>query len=76
MNYKSIDCFYTPEKNNFCKFHPLMHHQRYRSVKISITLKIDGDLIAWLRQDEKGYQIRLYAVPCRIPWLMLNNEGS
>lgn len=31
----------------------------YRPVKRQITLRIDADILAWLRQQGKGYQSRL-----------------
>jgi uncharacterized protein (DUF4415 family) len=35
----------------------------YRPVKKQITVRIDADILAWLRgQDEEGYQSRLNAL--------------
>jgi uncharacterized protein (DUF4415 family) len=31
----------------------------YRPVKEQVTLRIDADILAWLRQQGKGYQSRL-----------------
>jgi len=31
----------------------------YRPVKQQVTLRIDADILAWLRQQGKGYQSRL-----------------
>ena len=31
----------------------------FRPVKQQLTVRLDADLIAWLRQDGKGYQTRL-----------------
>jgi uncharacterized protein (DUF4415 family) len=31
----------------------------YRPVKQQVTLRIDSDILAWLRQQGKGYQSRL-----------------
>ena len=34
----------------------------YRPVKQQVTLRIDADILAWLRQHGKGYQSRLNAL--------------
>jgi len=34
----------------------------YRPRKQQVTLRIDADVLAWLRRDGKGYQSRLNAV--------------
>jgi uncharacterized protein (DUF4415 family) len=34
----------------------------YRPVKEQVTLRIDADILAWLRQQGKGYQSRLNAL--------------
>jgi uncharacterized protein (DUF4415 family) len=34
----------------------------YRPVKKQITLRLDADLIAWLRKDGKGYQTKANAL--------------
>ena len=31
----------------------------YRPVKQQLTVRLDADLVAWLRRDGKGYQTRL-----------------
>jgi uncharacterized protein (DUF4415 family) len=34
----------------------------YRPVKQQLTLRLDADVVAWLRQQGKGYQTRLNSV--------------
>ena len=34
----------------------------YRPVKQQLTVRLDADVVAWLRQKEKGYQTRLNRV--------------
>ena len=34
----------------------------YRPVKQQLTVRLDADLVAWLRRQGKGYQTRLNAV--------------
>jgi uncharacterized protein (DUF4415 family) len=34
----------------------------YRPVKRQLTLRLDADVVAWLRQQGKGYQTRLNSV--------------
>ena len=36
-----------------------MRNPLYRPVKKQVTLRIDADILAWLRQQGKGYQSRL-----------------
>lgn len=31
----------------------------YRPVKETVTIRLDADVLAWLKQGEKGYQTRL-----------------
>lgn len=34
-------------------------HELYRPQKKQVTIRIDADILAWLKQDGKGYQTRL-----------------
>lgn len=34
----------------------------YRAVKESVTVRLDADVVHWLKQDGKGYQTRLNAI--------------
>ena len=36
-----------------------MRNPFYRPVKRQVTVRLDADIIAWLRQQGKGYQTRL-----------------
>lgn len=38
------------------------HDELYRPKKQQITVKIDADVLAWLKSDGKGYQTRLNAI--------------
>ena len=35
-------------------------------VKVSLSIKIDADIVAWLKQGGKGYQTRLNAILRRV----------
>jgi uncharacterized protein (DUF4415 family) len=34
----------------------------YRPVKLQLTVRLDADVVAWLRQQGRGYQTRLNGV--------------
>jgi uncharacterized protein (DUF4415 family) len=34
----------------------------YRPVKVTLTCRLDADIVAWLKQEGKGYQTRLNAI--------------
>jgi uncharacterized protein (DUF4415 family) len=34
----------------------------FKPVKVAVTCKLDADIVAWLKQDGKGYQIRMNAI--------------
>ena len=59
---EDIDCSDIPEATDFSKFHPWEERQMFKPVKISITCKLDADIVAWLKQGGKGYQTRLNAI--------------
>jgi uncharacterized protein (DUF4415 family) len=46
-----------PLSNGFWKH--AVRNPFYRPVKRQITVRLDADIIAWLRQQGKGYQTRL-----------------
>jgi len=56
---EDIDYSDIPEITDFSKFNPWEQRQMFRPVKISVTCKLDADVVAWLKQDGKGYQTRL-----------------
>ena len=39
-----------------------IHNPFYRPVKQQLTVRLDADVVAWLRQQGKGYQTRLNQV--------------
>jgi len=46
-----------PLKDSFWK--NAVRNPLYRPVKRQLTVRLDADVIAWLRQQGKGYQTRL-----------------
>jgi uncharacterized protein (DUF4415 family) len=46
-----------PLKDDFWK--NAVRNPLYRPVKRQLTVRLDADVIAWLRQQGKGYQTRL-----------------
>ena len=59
---EDIDYSDIPEITDFSKFHPWEQRQMFKPVKVSVTCKLDADVVAWLKQDGKGYQTRLNAI--------------
>jgi uncharacterized protein (DUF4415 family) len=57
INYSDI-----PEITDFSQFRPWEQRQMFKPVKVSVTCKLDADVVAWLKQDGKGYQTRLNAI--------------
>ena len=51
------DCDVPPLSEKFWK--GAARNPFYRPVKEQVTLRIDADILAWLRQQGKGYQSRL-----------------
>ena len=49
-----------PLKDTFWK--SAMRNPFYRPVKQQLTVRLDADVVAWLRQQGKGYQTRLNRV--------------
>lgn len=37
---------------------PFFNNNQYKPVKQQVTLRIDSDILAWLKKDGKGYQTR------------------
>ncbi len=42
-----------------------MHGRFYNPTKTSTTVRIDPDVLAWLKSQCKGYQSRINAIPRR-----------
>ena len=59
---EDIDYSDIPAFTDFSKFHPWEHRQMFKPVKVSVTCKLDADIVAWLKQEGKGYQTRLNAI--------------
>ena len=59
---EDIDYSDIPEITDFSKFHPWEQRQMFKPVKVSVTCKLDADVVAWLKQEGKGYQTRLNAI--------------
>jgi len=34
----------------------------YKPIKVAVTCKLDADIVAWLKQEGKGYQTRLNSI--------------
>jgi uncharacterized protein (DUF4415 family) len=59
---EDIDYSDIPEITDFSKFRPWEQRQMFKPVKVTVTCKLDADIVAWLKQDGKGYQTRLNAI--------------
>ena len=59
---EDIDCSDIPETTDFSNFHPWEQRQMFKPVKVSVTCKLDADILAWLKQGGKGYQTRLNSI--------------
>ena len=59
---EDIDCSDIPEITDFPKFQPWEQRQMFKPIKVSVTCKLDADIVAWLKQDGKGYQTRLNSI--------------
>ncbi len=57
---KSIDCSDIPEitEEVWRQAKPVVG-RFYRPIKQQVTVRIDADVLAWLKTDGKGYQTRL-----------------
>jgi uncharacterized protein (DUF4415 family) len=41
---------------------PLVDRGMYKPVKVTLTCRLDADIVAWLKQGGKGYQTRLNSI--------------
>ena len=41
---------------------PPVDRGMYRPVKVTLTCRLDADIVAWLKQGGKGYQTRLNSI--------------
>lgn len=56
MKDADIDTSDIPEVNDWSRAHV---GKFYRPVKQSVTVRIDADIIAWLKSQGEGYQTRI-----------------
>jgi uncharacterized protein (DUF4415 family) len=63
MKDEEIDCSDIPDLSTL-KLRPRLPVDRglYKPVKVSLTCRLDADIVAWLKQGGKGYQTRLNAI--------------
>jgi len=59
---EEIDCSDIPEFNDAFGFYPWQDRKMYKPVKVTVTCKIDADILAWLKQSGKGCQTRLNSI--------------
>jgi uncharacterized protein (DUF4415 family) len=63
-NLKDEDIDYSdiPEITDFSKFRPWEQRQMFKPVKVAVACKLDPDIVAWLKQEGKGYQTLMNAI--------------
>ncbi|MCL1927956.1 MAG: BrnA antitoxin family protein [Treponema sp.] len=59
---EDIDYSDIPEFKDFSGFRPWQERKMFKPIKQTITCKLDADIVAWLKQDGKGYQTRLNTI--------------
>jgi uncharacterized protein (DUF4415 family) len=59
---EDIDRSDIPEITDFCGFRPWEDRRLYKPIKVTVTCKLDADIVAWLKREGKGYQTRLNAI--------------
>ncbi len=59
---EDIDFSDIPEVTDFSNFVPFRDRHLYRPVKQSTTVRVDADVLKWLRSKGRGYQTRLNAI--------------
>jgi uncharacterized protein (DUF4415 family) len=61
---EEIDFSDIPEIKDLSGFHlrPPVDRDMYRPVKVTLTCRLDADIVAWLKQGGKGYQTRLNSI--------------
>jgi uncharacterized protein (DUF4415 family) len=47
---------------DFSGFRPREDRRLFKPIKVTVTCKLDADIVAWLKQDGKGYQTRLNTI--------------
>jgi uncharacterized protein (DUF4415 family) len=51
---EDIDCSDIPEAIDSSNFRPWEQRQLFKPVKVTVTCKLDADIVAWLKQGAKG----------------------
>jgi uncharacterized protein (DUF4415 family) len=61
---EDIDCSDIPEITDLSGLRPrpIVDRGMYKPVKITLTCRLDADVVAWLKEGGKGYQTRLNAI--------------
>ena len=59
MRDRDIDLTDIPEIRNWSK---AVVGRFYRPIKESLTIRVDADVLAWLRSNGKGYQTRINTI--------------
>jgi len=59
---EDIDYSDIPEVTDFSGFRPWEERRMFRPVKVSVTCKLDADVVGWLKRDGRGYQTRLNGI--------------
>jgi uncharacterized protein (DUF4415 family) len=60
---EAIDCSDIPDLTTLkLRPKPIVDRSMYRPVKVTLTCRLDADIVAWLKQGGKGYQTRLNAM--------------
>jgi uncharacterized protein (DUF4415 family) len=59
---EKIDTSEIPEVTNFSGFRSWEDRRMYKPVKVTVTCKLDADIVSWLKKDGKGYQTRMNSI--------------
>ena len=59
MKDEDIDLTDTPEIKDWSK---AVVGRFYRPIKKSLTIRLDADVLAWLKSEGKGYQTRINSI--------------
>jgi uncharacterized protein (DUF4415 family) len=60
---EAIDCSDIPDLTTLkLRPKPVVDRSMYRPVKVTLTCRLDADIVAWLKEGGRGYQTRLNAI--------------
>jgi uncharacterized protein (DUF4415 family) len=62
LDDSEIDYSDIPEVTDFSRFVRMSDRHLYRPVKKSTTVRVDADVLLWLKAKGKGYQTRINAI--------------